>query len=451
MTVFIIDDEKNIRRSLELILKGAGFEVRTFASGKEALQDLNAHSPDVVLLDVMLGKENGLEVLSSLKEASPVSEVIMISGHANLSMAVEATRLGAYDFLEKPLQKERVLLVLKHLGDRRRLQHRYADLQASVSDQYRIIGESAPLKAILAQVERVANTDSKVLITGESGAGKELIAFAIHHASERAGQPFIKMNCAAIPEELIESELFGSEKGAFTGANQRREGKFSQADKGTLFLDEVGDMSLRVQTKILRVLQDGQFQRVGGSEMLNCDVRIVAATNRDLAEMVAEGRFREDLYFRLNVFPLEIPSLRDRREDIPLLVEHFIHRFCQRNNRRKVVVQEGVLGVLKDYHWPGNIRELQNVVERLVILSEKGEIGLAQLPGYLLKTPAVSEIPPAGSRSLAEVRAEAEKAYILRCIEATGGNISKAAQLLGMERTNLHKKMKALGIKKSEH
>jgi len=444
--ICIVDDERNIRRSFEIILKPEGYRVQTFESGETFLNAAAEAPPEIVFLDVLLPGMNGIDALKKLKNLSPGSEVVMISGHANLSMAVEAARAGAYDFLEKPLNKDRILLTLRNLQERRSLQSRFASLRESVEEEYRLVGESPRLQAVLKQIEKVAPTDSKVLITGESGVGKELLAYAIHQRSPRAREPFVKMNCAAIPEELSESELFGSEKGAFTGAAERREGKFMQADGGTLFLDEIGDMSLRVQTKVLRVLQDGEFQRVGGKETLKVDVRIIAATNKNLREMAREGRFREDLYFRLNVFPIEAPPLRERPGDIALLARHFIQRFCRRNNRRLPEVQPEVYAALQKYPWPGNVRELQNLVERLLILSENNRIGAENLPAYLLQAEFKLPETSPGARTLGEVREEAERAYILRCLEHTGGNVTQAARLLGMERTNLHKKMKALGI-----
>lgn len=448
LTIYIVDDEKNICRSFEIILRPLKHRVRTFLSGEAFLEEAIDNPPDVVFMDVMLAGQNGIEILKQFKPHAPASQVVMISGHANLSMAVEATRAGAYDFLEKPLQKEKILLILKHLRERLALQSKFADLQASLSEEYQIVGESPALQRVLESIRKVAPTDSKVLITGESGVGKELVAYAIHQHSPRSEHPFVKMNCAAIPEELTESELFGSEKGAFTGATERRDGKFSQAHLGTLFLDEIGDMSLKVQTKVLRVLQDGEFQRVGGKETLKTDVRIIAATNRDLAEMVREGTFREDLYFRLNVLPIEVPPLRERPEDVALLAQHFIARYCRRNNRRIPEVDGDVYQALRAYHWPGNIRELQNLVERMVILSDGQQISTADLPPNLLAPSPLPAVRP-GSKTLQEVREAAERNYIEHCLAAAGGNVSQAARLLGMERTNLHKKMKALGITRS--
>ncbi|MGH1365300.1 MAG: sigma-54-dependent transcriptional regulator [Calditrichia bacterium] len=446
-SVHIVDDEKNIRRSLELILRPKRYRVKTFESGTSFLENLPNEQPDAVLLDVNLGDMDGIDVLRKLKELSPHTEVVMISGHATLSTAVEATHAGAYDFLEKPLQKEKILITLRHIKDRHSLQTKVHSLQTSVDDGYQIIGESAGIRQIQTYIEKVAPTDSKVLITGESGVGKELVAYAVHKLSNCADGPFVKMNCAAIPEDLIESELFGNEKGAFTGATERREGKFQQADGGSLFLDEVGDMSLRVQTKVLRVLQDGEFQRVGGKDTLKAEVRVIAATNRDLEEMVKEGTFREDLYFRLNVLPIEVPPLRERADDVPLLIAHFVQRYCRKNNRREMRVEAALEKALQAYQWPGNIRELQNLVERLIILADGEEIKKADLPASYLSNinPTVSFSP--GSRTLAEVREEAERTYILACLESSDGNVSQAARMLGMERTNLHKKMKSLGIR----
>lgn len=447
LSVHIVDDEKNIRRSFELILRTKSYRVKSFPDAPSFLDTCVEDAPDVVFMDVMMPEMDGIEALKKLKEIAPDTEVVMISGHATLSNAVEATRAGAYDFLEKPLQKEKILLTLKHLQERRSLASQYNRLQQSVSEQYRIIGESPEIQGVMKKIEKVAPTDSKVLITGESGVGKELVAYAIHQNSPRAREAFIKMNCAAIPEDLIESELFGNEKGAFTGASERRDGKFAQAHLGTLFLDEVGDMSLRVQTKVLRVLQDGEFQRVGGKEILKADVRIIAATNRNLEEMTASGEFREDLYFRLNVLPIEMPPLRARAGDVTLLTKHFLEKYCSKNNRRAPVVDKAVFNILENYHWPGNIRELQNLVERLIILSDENQIGLEDLPGNLRQANfPVNDITP-GSKTLNEVREAVEKAYIEQCLAHAGGNVSQAARLLGMERTNLHKKMKSLGLR----
>ncbi len=450
MKILVVDDERNIGRSMKMILTGEGHTVRIAESAEQAQKLLQDQPADLVFLDVLLPGEDGLSLLPKIKQSHPETEVVMISGHANLSMAVEATRAGAYDFLEKPLQKEKIILVVQHLEEKRQLRKEFENLRKEKFDQYRMIGESPALREIQRQIERVAATDSKVLILGESGVGKELVAYAIHHQSPRSAKPFVKMNCAAIPEELTESELFGYEKGAFTGATSTHDGKFLLADGGTIFLDEIADMSLRVQTKVLRVLQDGEFQRVGGTEVIQVNVRVLAATNKNLEQLVKEGRFREDLYYRLNVFPIYVPPLRDRREDIPLLFDYFLRKYCLQNNRRPLEVEREVFSVLQHYSWPGNIRELRNLVERLVIISGGDRIKLTDVPTHLFHPhfPAAGIEP--GSKTLKEIREQAEREYIIHCLKACNGNVSQAARLLGLERTNLHKKMKALGIQRKE-
>lgn len=451
LDILIVDDEKNIRRSMEMILTSEGHTVYTAGSASEGIKTADTNLPDLIFLDVMLPDESGLDLLPEIKRAHPQIEVIMISGHANLSMAVQATKIGAYDFMEKPLQKDRILLAIKHLLEKRDLQSQFQKLREQKFDEYRMIGDSPAVEKIREQISLVAPTNSKVLILGESGTGKELIAWGIHQASPRKNEPFIKMNCAAIPEELTESELFGSEKGAFTGATETRDGKFLQADKGTLFLDEIADMSLKVQTKVLRVLQDGQFERVGGKSTLAVDVRVIAATNRDLEEMVKQGQFREDLYYRLNVFPITAPPLRERQEDIPLLLNYFIKKYCFENNRRLVELANDARNILKGYPWPGNIRELKNLVERLLILNPGAKIIASDLPPNLNQPDLnIPSIKP-GTKSLREVRDMAEREYVLQTLKSCNGNVSKAARILGLERTNLHKKMNALAIRKKDY
>lgn len=451
LDILIVDDEKNIRRSMEMILTSEGHTVYTAGSASEGIKTADTNLPDLIFLDVMLPDKSGLDLLPEIKRAHPQIEVIMISGHANLSMAVQATKIGAYDFMEKPLQKDRILLAIKHLLEKRDLQSQFQKLREQKLDEYRMIGDSPAVEKIREQISLVAPTNSKVLILGESGTGKELIAWGIHQASPRKNEPFIKMNCAAIPEELTESELFGSEKGAFTGATETRDGKFLQADKGTLFLDEIADMSLKVQTKVLRVLQDGQFERVGGKSTLAVDVRVIAATNRDLEEMVKQGQFREDLYYRLNVFPITAPPLRERQEDIPLLLNYFIKKYCFENNRRLVELANDARNILKGYPWPGNIRELKNLVERLLILNPGAKIIASDLPPNLNQPDLnIPSIKP-GTKSLREVRDMAEREYVLQTLKSCNGNVSKAARILGLERTNLHKKMNALAIRKKDY
>ncbi len=448
--ILVVDDEKNIGRSLKLILSAEGYTVRVAENALEARREVQKNPPDIVFLDVLLPDSDGLQLLPEIRREYPQIEVIMISGHATLQMAVQATRDGAYDFLEKPLLKEKILLTLNHLAEKKRLENHNRQLREELQDEYRMVGESEVLQQVMEQIRKVAPTDSKVLILGESGTGKELVARAIHRQSARRDQPFVKMNCAAIPEELTESELFGHEKGAFTGAGQRREGKFHQAHRGTLFLDEVGDMSLRIQTKVLRVVEDGKFERVGSNETLSVDVRVIAATNQDLEVMVREGKFREDLYYRLHVFPVMLPPLRERPEDIPLLVTHFIQKYCRKNNRREVGVGPETMADLQAYSWPGNIRELQNLVERLIILNSGAVISRADIPDHLFDRGKGPDKTRPEGKSLKEKREYAERAHIRSCLEKCGWNVSRAARLLGVERTNLHKKMKALGIRRGE-
>lgn len=444
--ILVIDDEKNIRRSMEIILKSEGYSVISAESGEAAMKLIQKEQPDAIFLDVMLPKKDGLSILREIKATHSDIDIIMISGHATLGMAVEATKAGAYDFLEKPLQKEKILLILNHLFENKRIKDRYHRLKMEVRDEYQIMGISPGIEQLKEQLHKVASTDSKVLIQGESGTGKELAAWAIHEWSERRTQPFIKMNCAAIPEELTESELFGYEKGAFTGAHETRDGKFSQADMGTLFLDEIADMSLNVQTKVLRVLQDGNFERVGGKETLSVDVRVVAATNKNLEDLVSEGKFRDDLFYRLNVLPINIPPLRERKEDILILIDHFITRYCTKNNRKPVEITDTALQKLQAYLWPGNIRELQNMVERLVIMTSGNSITEKELPHYFFESQKVVSAGDLESLTLKAFRENTDREYIKSTLQKCQGNVSEAARLLGIERTNLHKKMKSLGI-----
>jgi two-component system nitrogen regulation response regulator NtrX len=448
--ILIIDDEKNICRSLEMILSAEGFRVKAAGTAKEALSLVKEFHPEIIFLDVLLPDRDGLLLLNDIKAQDPDIQVIMISGHATLTMAVAATKAGAYDFLEKPLQKDRILLAIKHLLQTRQLQDQYQLLQKQISLDYQMIGNSQAMVNLQEQIRRVAITDSKVLILGESGTGKELAAWAIHQQSFRRLKPFIKMNCAAIPEDLTESELFGHEKGSFTGALATRDGKFLQADGGTLFLDEIADMSLRVQTKVLRVLQDGKFERVGGKDTLEVNVRVLAATNRNLEELVKQEQFREDLYYRLNVFPIRIPPLRERKEDIPLLVQHFIKNICEKNNRKTVHIDPEALKILQEYHWPGNIRELQNIMERLIILAAGGKIEAGDLPISLQRPVQTSRVSFPEKMGFKEWRENSEREFIRQSLDTCGWNISETAKLLGIERTNLHKKMKALGIRKGK-
>lgn len=450
--ILIIDDEKNIRRTLAMVIEGEGFDTETAASGEEGLTLLRqAGGADMVFLDVMLPGINGLETLRRIKALDVNTEVIMISGHASLADAVEATRLGAYDVLEKPLDIDRVLIALRNALDKRSLSLKVREIESS-DDPFEMIGETSAMHALRKAIEKVAPTRGRVLITGDSGTGKELVARAIHNLSNRARGPFVKVNCAAIPKDLIESELFGHERGAFSGAINRKRGKFELADKGTLFLDEIGDMALSAQAKVLRALQQGEVARVGGEHPFQVDVRVIAATNKDLQEAIREGEFREDLFFRLNVVPLHTPPLRERSDDVPLLAEAFITRFCAENGMRHKQITDEVLQALKGYRWPGNVRELKNICERLVIMGSD-PISLHDVPVHM--RPSLPELAGApsiapGSVSLREFRELAERDYIQATLLAFGWNVTRTSKALGIERTNLHKKIKALGIQRED-
>ncbi|MEZ4364367.1 MAG: sigma-54 dependent transcriptional regulator [Kofleriaceae bacterium] len=467
--VLIVDDEKNIRRTLRMVLESAGSTIYEAGSIAEAQDVLAKHEVDLVLLDVKLGEDNGLDLLRAIKArgddgiATRTSEVpvVMISGHATIDDAVAATRLGAFDFMEKPLDRNRVLVTARNALERRRMWREVNELRRTVDARWELLGNAPVMQDLRRQISKVAPTRSRVLVTGESGTGKELIARAIHRNSAVAQGAFVKVNCAAIPPELIESELFGHERGAFTGAVAKKRGLFEVADGGTIFLDEIGDMTLPAQAKVLRVLQTGEFTRVGGEKSLRTDCRVVAATNRDLEQMVKEGTFREDLYFRLNVVPIRSPDLKERVEDIPLLVESFVRECCEENGLGYKPVDEAVFEVLKRYDWPGNVRELRNVVERLVIMSDE-VVREKDIPPYLggprasassprLSVPETSiDLGRYAGKSLREFREEVESEFIRIRLAEFDWNISRTAQALGIERTNLHKKLRALGIHRGE-
>ncbi len=468
-TILVVDDERNIRRTLQMVLGGAGFDTLEAGSAEEALKLLETREVDLVILDLRLPQMNGLEALSTIRSRPELARlpVIVISGHASVAEAVEAVQMGATDFFEKPLDRDRVLISVQNALKTSRLQRELERLRADSTQRYQMIGESPVMRRLFAEMEKVAPTRGRVLITGESGTGKELIARAIHMLSPRKDAPFVKVNCAAIPSELIESELFGYEKGAFTGAASRKKGLFEQGNGGTLFLDEIGDMSLDAQAKVLRALQSGEITRVGSENTVTVDVRVLAATNRDLEGAVAEGRFREDLYFRLSVVPLRSPSLRERREDIPALALSFARTFAGENGIREKPIDAEVLDALAERSWPGNVRELRNVVERMLILSGD-RLTLDDLPpeGRIREASSAADAAPAsrsqgpatsgpestsasGERlTLREFRDRAEADYITATLKAYDWNISRAAVVLGVERTNLHKKMRALNIRR---
>jgi two-component system, NtrC family, nitrogen regulation response regulator NtrX len=448
-TILVVDDERNIRRSLEMILSGEGYDVICAEDGQKALDIVAGQGIEAVLLDIVMSGLSGIEVLKQLRLLRPELAVIMISGHGTVQDAVQATRLGAYDFLEKPLSREKVLLTLSHALESVVLAEENRSLREQIEGRFDMVGESRAILAIREQIAMVAPTNGRVLILGESGTGKELVARDVHRNSRRAEGPFIKVNCAAIPEELIESELFGSDRGAFTGAVKTRDGKFLMADRGTLFLDEIGDMSLSVQAKVLRALEQGEFERVGGSETIKVDVRVIAATNKDLKGLVEKGEFREDLFFRLNVVPIVAPPLRSRRDDVPLLANHFLRTYAAENDFKPKQLTDPATEALCAYDWPGNIRELKNIVERLSIMVRQDVIDVDDLPsmsGPHTSQQAASDasltIPGLRQgQTLREVRDAVERACISQALKHSDWNVTKAARALGIERTNLHKKM----------
>ncbi len=447
-TILVVDDEENIRKSLRMILEYEGYAVLEAGSGEDALQKLDETvGVDLLLLDIRMPGRDGLEILTELKQRPFSPEVVMISGQGTIQAAVEATKLGAFDFLEKPLHRERVLLSIRNALKQTNLRRECLDLKRKSEKRYQLVGSHALMKTLWSEILKTAPTNATVLIYGESGTGKELIARAIHAHSLRAREPFVQVNCAAIPEELIESELFGHEKGAFTGATEKKSGKFEQADGGTIFLDEIADMSLKTQSKVLRVLEEGEVQKVGSNKIGRVDVRVIAATNKDLKQEIQEGRFREDLYFRLNVVPLTTPPLRERREDIPLLVEYFARTFAEENNFKPKRFSEAALSAMANFTWKGNVRELRNVVERLLIMTDGETIERGDLPEPLRQAPDL-ELPEASlAGSLREYRDLAEKEYILAKLKANNWNISQTAREIDTPRSNLYKKLEQYGIK----
>lgn len=445
--ILVVDDEERIRQSLTGVLKDEGYEVAQAKDGAQALKQIETDSPDLVLLDIWMPGMDGMETLEKIKAQIPNLPVIMISGHGNIELAVKGTKLGAFDFIEKPLSLEKVLLSIQHALAFSKLEQENLALRQEVQKKYEIVGQSSELLALKEQIRIVAPTNGWVLIAGENGTGKELVAQAIHRLSQRGSKPFVEVNCAAIPEELIESELFGHEKGSFTGALTKRRGKFDLANEGTIFLDEIADMSLKTQAKILRILQEQKFERVGGSEVIFVDVRVIAATNRDLKEEIQKGRFREDLYYRLNVIPLVVPPLRERKADIPILVEHFIKEYCIEYHKDLKRVSPDANDLFKGYSWPGNVRELKNVVERMVIMIPGTVIEAKDVPSPIREQPKTpAEFSFFSYDLLKEARREFEKRFILKKLTENDENISKTAEGIGIERSNLHRKIKSYGI-----
>jgi len=442
-SILIVDDEPGIRQALGGVLEDEGFNVSTVATGEDCLQAFEKRLFTCVLLDVWLPGIDGLETLERLKANFPDVTVVMISGHGRIETAVRATKLGAYDFIEKPLSLEKTVLAVKNAIRQRELEAANSDLRAKIERTYVMIGNSVPMRALRQQISYAAPTSGRILIYGESGTGKELVARALHSQSLRASRSFIEVNCAAIPEELIESELFGHVKGSFTGATQAKRGKFERADAGTLFLDEVGDMSLKTQSKVLRALEEQRFEPLGSETSISVDARVIAATNKRLEAEVERGAFRADLFYRLNVIPFEISPLRERLEDVPLLVEHFNREFSLANRRPPKEFSQSAVERMQNYHWPGNVRELRNTVERVIIMRSRDEISADDLP--ILS----GEAPPASSYNFDSYREAAEtyeREYILRKLAEADGNITRTAELMGIDRSHLYRRMRALDI-----
>jgi len=445
-SILIVDDEAGVRSALSGVLRDEGYLVEAVDSGEACLERVVRAPFDVIVLDIWLPGMDGLATLAKLQDRRIDAQVVMISGHGNIESAVRAIKMGAFDFVEKPLSLEKTVLVVSNAVRQRRLEAENRELRATVDRRHTMIGDSYVMRQLLEQVAMAAPTNGRVLIYGENGTGKELIARTIHASSRRMKGPFIEVNCAAIPEELIESELFGHMKGAFTGAVADRRGKFELADGGTLFLDEIGDMSLKTQAKVLRALQEQVVEPVGGTSSVKVDVRVLAATNKDLPSEIRAGHFREDLYFRLNVIPIFVPPLRDRESDIPLLAEHFMKDFAREYGRRPKRLDPSASAGLRSYRWPGNVRELRNVIERLMIMVPGDTITAADLSFLDVSAAIAPDEPGAPALPLHEARERFEREYILRALAAQNGNISRTADALGVERSNLYRKMRAFGI-----
>jgi two-component system, NtrC family, nitrogen regulation response regulator NtrX len=442
--LLVVDDEAGIRESLTSILKDEGYLVDAVASGEEALARATSGDFDVVLLDVWLPGIDGLQTLSRIQAMQRPPAVIMISGHGTIETAVRATKLGAFDFIEKPLSLEKIVVLVRNAVQQRRLAEENQLLRSELGQRYQVIGDSVPMKAMRQQIAVTAPTNGRVLIYGESGTGKELVARSLHAASLRNSGLFVEVNCAAIPEELIESELFGHVKGSFTGASEDKIGKFQKADGGTLFLDEIGDMSLRTQSKVLRVLEEQRFEPVGSNQTVSADVRVIAATNKNLEQEIARGAFRQDLFYRLNVIPFYVPPLRDRKEDIAILARHFLNEFSSAYGKRIRELSDTAMDILLRYPWPGNVRELRNLVERLVIVCPHERIEPHHLPPELFR--GAAESPQQPYSTLHEARSAYEREFILRKLQEHRWNMTQTASALGLERSHLYRKMKSLGI-----
>lgn len=447
--ILVVDDERNIQSILKEVLSEEGYSVVTAGTGKGCMDAVNKEFFDAIILDVKLPDIDGISIIENIKKTSGESEIIVISGHATIEMAVEAIKRGAYDFIKKPLSLEKVRIVLRHAIEMHNFRKEKESWDREIEEKYRMVGESTPVQEVKGMIEKVAPLDSKVLITGESGVGKELVAYAIHRKSKRKDAPFVKVNCAAIPTELVESELFGYEKGAFTGAVGKKMGKFVSAKNGTILLDEIGDMDLATQAKVLRLIETGEVMPLGSNKSVEIDVRIIASTNMNIEEEVEKGNFREDLFFRLNIFPINVPPLRERRKDIPLLVEHFVKDVVTQSAIGYKKFSKGAMDVLSNYDFPGNIRELKNIVERVLILKEGNIIEAEDVKSLLIETGKRKEVSLL-QQPYRDARRNFEKLYIEEKLKENDWNISKTAKELGIERPNLHRKMRELKIGQKE-
>ena len=446
-TILIVDDEKSICKSLGSILVDEGYEILTAGSGEEAMKVIEEDPPQLVILDIWLPGIDGIETLKVIKSRYHKIRVIMISGHGTIETAVKATKLGAFDFFVKPLSMEKIILIVNHVFELIHLEEENQLLKQKISHDYELTGNSTPILELKEMISIVAPTNAWILIMGENGTGKELVARSIHRQSKKAYKPFVEVNCAAIPEDLIESELFGHEKGAFTGATEKKRGKFDLAHEGTLFLDEVADMSLKAQAKILRILQEKKFERVGGNTLIPTDVRVLAATNKDLEQEMEEGRFSQDLYYRLNVIPLRIPALRERKEDIPVLVNWFLKEVTLKEHEEEKTITDDALAKLMEHDWPGNVRELKNFIERLVIMVPHNVISAKDIPLLTENNKKTDgSVPLSATDSFRTAKMDFEKKYIIKKLQEFEGNISKTSEAIGIERSNLHRKIKRYGL-----
>jgi two-component system nitrogen regulation response regulator NtrX len=446
-TILVVDDEQSICQSLRGILTDEGYEVLTAPSGEEAIKAFEEELPDLVLLDIWLPGMDGIETLKAIRATYPQTHVVMMSGHGTIETAVKATKLGAFDFIEKPLSLEKVVLTVNNVLSVVQLEEENRLLRQKITQDYELTGDSPPIAELKEMISIIAPTNAWILIMGENGTGKELVARAIHRQSRRVSKPFVEVNCAAIPEELIESELFGHEKGAFTGATEKKRGKFDLAHEGTLFLDEVADMSQRAQAKILRILQEKKFERVGGNRLIATDVRVLAASNKDLEKEMEEGRFRQDLYYRLNVIPLRVPPLRERKADIPLLSQRFLQEISMKEGVECKTLHEDAMRLLMAYDWPGNVRELKNLLERLVIMTSSDIIRASDTPPFVQQADdRRGDASWPTTDSFRGAKAEFERRYLISKLREFDGNISKTAEAIGLERSNLHRKIKAYGL-----